>query len=82
MHMQASVLDLRYKMRAVLEGLERGETITITHQGKKKGILVPVKSTGKKAVSEHAFFGMRAKDSRKESVEEYMKRLRKPRYAL
>ena len=46
MHMQASILDLRYKMRAVLEGLERGETITITHQGKKKGVLTPIPLPG------------------------------------
>jgi len=82
MHMQASILDLRYKMRAVLEGLERGETITITHQGKKKGVLTPIPLQTKKSVADHAFFGLHHVEGKKESVEAYMKKLRKPRYAV
>ena len=69
-------------MRSVLEGLERGETITITHQGKKKGVITPIRAQVKKSVVEHEFFGMHEKDYKNGSVETHMKKLRKPRYAL
>ena len=40
--MEASVVDLRYKMKDVLEALERKETVTILYHGKIKGKIVPV----------------------------------------
>jgi antitoxin (DNA-binding transcriptional repressor) of toxin-antitoxin stability system len=39
--MQASVGDLRYRMKDVLRALERRETVTILYHGKVKGTIVP-----------------------------------------
>lgn len=64
-------------MRSVLEGLDKGETVTITHQGKKRAVLVPIKTDTTKSITEHEFFGM---NNTEKSVEEIMSELRKKRY--
>lgn len=77
--MQASIVDLRYKMKDVLKALDRNETVKILYHGKTKGLLVPVtQKVLSKKVEEHPFFGMHAKQ--KESVEAQMERLRGGRY--
>lgn len=61
--MEASVVDLRYKMKDVLEALERRETVKILYHGKVKGTIVPVSESRKKKITDHPFFGMKAKSS-------------------
>ena len=81
--MQASVVDLRYKMNDVLKALERNEKVSVLYRGKVKGVLVPSstvsKGDKKKKISEHPFFGMALPDSDK-SVAEEMDELRGGRY--
>lgn len=79
--MQASVVDLRYKMNDVLKALERNEKVSVLYRGKIKGILVPLSPAGKqkKKISEHPFFGMSPADSDK-TVAEEMDELRGGRY--
>lgn len=81
--MQASVVDLRYKMNDVLKALERNEKVSVLYRGKIKGVLVPSstanKQDKKKKISEHPFFGMSPADSNK-SVAEEMDELRGGRY--
>lgn len=81
--MQASVVDLRYKMNDVLKALERNEKVSVLYRGKIKGVLVPsstaIKRNQKKKISEHPFFGMASPDSDK-SVTEEMDELRGERY--
>jgi len=72
--MEASVVDLRYKMRDVLEALERREKVRILYHGKLKGTIVPVSGARKLKVVDHPFFGMRALE--KASVSEMMDDLR------
>ena len=76
--MEASIIDLRYKMKDVLEALERREAVKILYHGKVKGTIVPVSGSQKARMKDHPFFGMR-KDE-KESVPELIDRLRKGRY--
>ena len=76
--MKASVVDLRYKMNEVLKALDRRERVTITHHGKVKGIIEPVRSALRKKVEDHPFFNMTADDS--EPVAELMDKLRVSRY--
>lgn len=45
--MEASVFDLRYKMKDVLEALERRETIRILCHGRLEGTIVAVSNKGK-----------------------------------
>jgi hypothetical protein len=78
--MQASIVDLRYKMNDVLKALERNEKVSVFYRGKIKGVLVPSSTASKKKkISEHPFFGMAPADSDK-SVAEEMDELRGGRY--
>ncbi|MCI5144137.1 MAG: type II toxin-antitoxin system Phd/YefM family antitoxin [Candidatus Electrothrix sp. AR3] len=81
--MQASIVDLRYKMNDVLKALERNEKVSVLYRGKIKGVLVPASPASnqgkKKKISEHPFFGMAPTDSDK-SVAEEMDALRGGRY--
>ncbi len=40
--MEASVVDLRRRMREILAALDRNETVTITYRGKPKATLTPI----------------------------------------
>jgi hypothetical protein len=75
--MNASVVDLRYRMKDILKALDRNETVTITYHGKKKGIITPASSSTDINISRHPFFGMAADDT--ESVETTMDELRNVR---
>ena len=77
--MNASVVDLRYKMKEILKALDRNETVTIMYHGKKKGTITPASSSTGISISKHPFFGMNAADIEK-SVETTVKELRNTRY--
>ena len=76
--MKASIVDLRYKMNEVLKALDRRERVTITHHGKVRGIIEPVRAETIMKVEDHPFFNMAADDIK--SVAQQMARLREPRY--
>jgi len=76
--MQASILDLRYRMKEILQALERNETVEILYHGKRKGIIIPHIAIQKINTKDHPYFGMAA--STKMSVEEEMDKLRGGRY--
>jgi hypothetical protein len=76
--MEASILDLRYKMKEVLQALDRREKVRILYHGKEKGTIIPSDTESKTKVNEHPFFGMNRKDKR--SVNDVMGDLRKGRY--
>ena len=76
--MKASILDLRRRPKEILKALERNETVTITYRGKVKGIIQPVRAKGTMRASEHPSFGM-WKDRTSESVEQFVRRMRKGR---
>jgi len=75
--MEASVVDLRYKMKDVLAALERREEIKILYHGRVKGTIVPASSPRKIKMTNHPFFGMNKKDST--GVTEIMAAIRKGR---
>ena len=76
--MKASVVDLRYKMRDVLEALDKREKVTLLYHGKVKGVIIPVNATENMPVAAHPFFGMTKKS--KKSVEKTMDDLRGARF--
>lgn len=76
--MEATIVDLRYKMNDVLKALERNEKVNVKYRGKIKGTIVPNQNIEQKAVEEHSFFGMMKDDQ--ETVEEVMQKLRGNRY--
>lgn len=75
--MQATVVDLRYRMSDVLKALERNEDVDILYRGKIKGVLVANAKRSETKVSAHPFFNMRSSPA---SVEAEMQSLRGSRY--
>jgi len=75
--MQATVVDLRYKMNDVLKALDRNEDVDILYRGKLKGILTAIAKKSEKKVAKHPFFNMRESVN---SVEAEMETLRGGRY--
>ena len=80
--MKATVVDLRYKMKKVLEALRRRETVEILYHGKTAGTIIPPKSkAGTKDLRNHPFFGMhRDLGSTPADVAKTMDKLRGSRY--
>ena len=76
--MKASIVDLRYKTREILEALERNESVTVLYHGRVKGVIRPAGKPPAAAIAEHAFFGMRG--DVEESVADELERLRQPRH--
>ena len=77
--MEATVVDLRYKMNDVLKALDRNETVTVLYRGKVKGILIPKKQKKNIKIYKHPFFGMSVPKTQK-SVLEQLDSLRGIRY--
>lgn len=76
--MEASIVDLRYKMKDVLKALGRHERVKILYHGKVRGTIIPNAIDHHGKVADHEFFGM--KNSTSDSVEETMNLLRSGRY--
>jgi hypothetical protein len=76
--MEASVVDLRYKMKDVLQALNRREKVKILYHGTVKGIIIPSDSGGEVSVEKHPFFGMQ--HGNKAEVLDIVAKLRKGRY--
>jgi hypothetical protein len=77
--MKASIVDLRYKTRKVLEALERNEAVTVLYHGRVKGIIQPAGKPPAPGVLEHPFFGMH--EGMEESVADAVARLRALRHS-
>jgi hypothetical protein len=75
--MEATVVDLRYRMKEVLKALERNEEVSILYHGKIKGTIRPAYIPNLMKVRDHAFFNMSPSER---TVEEEMKELRGGRY--
>ncbi len=71
--MNATVVDLRYRMNDVLKALDRKENVNVLYRGAVKGILYPVGEPLGGHVAEHPFFGVRESGP---SVESQMESLR------
>ena len=75
--MDASILDLRYKMRNVLNALNRREKVRILYHGRVKGEIIPVKGNRKIKSNQHPLFGILKGE--KGSPEEIVAKMRRSR---
>lgn len=75
--MEATVVDLRYRMNDVLKALERNEAVSVLYRGKVKGVIRPAMGATSAKPRDHAFFGSQPST---ESVENVVDRLRGGRY--
>jgi antitoxin (DNA-binding transcriptional repressor) of toxin-antitoxin stability system len=73
--MDASILDLRYKMKDVLKAINRRERVRILYHGKVKGEIVPSKSNRDLKTINHPIFGI-SKDE-KDSPEDIVSKMRR-----
>ena len=80
--MKASVVDLRTKMKEVLQALRRNERVEILYHGKVAGIMTSPKMQAKKRMraQDHPLFGMHRDAYKDKSVEQIMDELRGGRY--
>lgn len=76
--MKASIVDLRYNMKAILKALDRNEPVEVLYHGKLKGTIIPSLVRGPIKIKHHPYFGM--SKHKKLSVEKEMKKLREERY--
>jgi hypothetical protein len=75
--MEASILDLRYKMHNVLKALGKRETVRILYHGRVKGEIVPFKSKSGLKTKEHPIFGiLKGKHEKPENIVAKMRRSR------
>ena len=77
--MEASILDLRYRMKDILKALDRNEVVKILYHGKLKGSIIPCKRKTSIKASKHPYFN--SQSSAKLSVEQQMQNLRGDRYS-
>lgn len=81
--MVASVLDLRRKMREVMNALEHNEKVTLTRRGKKIAVIVPyelTQSTPPLKPEDIPGFGMWANREDMADPVEYVEKMRKGRF--
>ena len=80
--MEASVLDLRKRMREVMMAIDRHETITLTHRGKRRAVIVPWSKTRKTKVktADLAAFGRWSDRPEMTDPAAYVETIRKPRF--
>ena len=78
--MEASIVQLRYRMRDVLRALGRNEQVKILYHGKLKGILIPYQPSRTLKMTAHPFVGMSRRT--RHAVSAQVSRLRAARIAL
>jgi hypothetical protein len=80
--LKASILDLRRRMRDVLQALEKNEPVTILHRGKEKGVLYPstMRPHRKISVAQHPAFGMWRDRDDFQDVDRAVRTMRKARH--
>ena len=82
--MNATIVDLRYKMKDVLRAIDRGETVTILYRGKEKAKLTPIASAPETAprMEDQPLFGMWRDREDTADPAAYVRNLRRPRIVL
>ena len=79
--MKATILDLRYRTKDVLNAVERGETVTVLHRGKEKAQIVPVPPPRIRAkVRANKAFGMWKDRKDLSNVQKFVRTLRQGRF--
>lgn len=78
--MKATAKDLRLRTREVLEAVERGEEVEITHRGKLKARLIPAKATRRGTPGRPRAFGMWSDHDDFDDVRAAVDRLRQGRH--
>ena len=81
--MVASVLDLRTKMKDIMQALDRNEKVTLTRRGKRFAVIVPYEltlATPSMKPEDIPGFGMWADREDMADPVEYVEKMRKGRF--
>jgi antitoxin (DNA-binding transcriptional repressor) of toxin-antitoxin stability system len=80
--MEATVMDLRRRMKSILRALDRNEPVTLLYRGKKKAVIQPIveKQISLKSVTDQEAFGMWKDRKDMSNVNQYVRKLRRGRY--
>jgi antitoxin (DNA-binding transcriptional repressor) of toxin-antitoxin stability system len=82
--MNATIVDLRYRMKYVLRAIDRGETVTVLYRGKEKAKLMPIAPTPNQAAlktKDQPLFGLWKDREDLADPASYLRNLRLPRQA-
>jgi len=81
LNMKASVVDLRRRMKEILQALDRNEPVEILYHGKARAVLVPTPTRpGEKgSAGQHPAFGLWKQHAEKRNVSAYLRKLRQRR---
>ena len=78
--MKASIVDLRYRMKDVLQAIDRGEEVTVLHRGKPRARLLPTAAKKPRpSVADHPACGMWADREDMADVTAYVRKIRQSR---
>ena len=77
--MNATARDLRTHTRKLLEAVDRGEEVVITHRGKPRARLVAPAAMPTEIGESPALFGIWADNDEADDVQAYVRRLRRTR---
>jgi prevent-host-death family protein len=78
--MKATVRELRYHLKSVMEAVDRGEDVVITKRGKPKAKMVCLGSAGGRVCEENPFVGMWRSRRDMKDVESYVRKIRRGRF--
>jgi len=82
--MNATIVDLRYRMKEVLRAIDRGETVTVLYRGKAKAKLTPVGAAShdpRPKTKDQPLFGLWRNREDMRDPASYVRNLRSSRFA-
>jgi antitoxin (DNA-binding transcriptional repressor) of toxin-antitoxin stability system len=82
--MNATIVDLRYRMKHVLRAIDRGERVTVLYHGKEKAMLMPIVPApdgDKPKTRDQPLFGLWKDREDLSDPASYLRNLRLPRHA-
>lgn len=77
--MKATAIDLRYHTKELLDKVQSGECVEISHRGKSVAKLIPIQSEYT-SIGSLSAFGMWADRTDLDNPSEYVRKLRKSRF--
>lgn len=85
--MNATIVDLRYRMKDVLRAIDRGETVIVLHRGKERARLMPLAPASGVAedmpkTADQPLFGIWSDRDDLAEPASYIRSLRQPRQLL
>ena len=80
--MYATAKDMRFRLKTILEAVDRGEEVYLTYRGKVRALICPVDHEASSVETEpNPFVGMWKDREDMEDVEAYVRRLRQGRFS-